>query len=192
MKPRTIIPASINESFDREVEREPDTSRQAVQYIRRSTENQRLRNQMSLVQQDEKLGEKLVGKGFGRIEKIDTDDGKSGQSLLEDRAAFEYVYDLLEGRALIDGQRIAAIGAYDASRMWRDTTHVWYNDFIQKLIANNVPFITWRRTYWPQDPRDMDALRREFEYALKSLETITERAIPAPLLAVAENSSYGA
>lgn len=191
MKPRMIIPASITESFDREIERELDTSRPVVQYIRRSTENQRLRNQMSLVQQDEKLGEKLVGKGFGRIEKIDTDDGKSGQRLLEDRAGLQYVYDLLEGRTLIDGQRIAAVGAYDASRMWRDTTHVWYNDFIQKLIANNVPFITWRRTYWPQDSRDMDALRREFEYALKSLETITERAIPARFLAVEENSSYG-
>ena len=191
MKPRIVIPASITESFDREVERELDTKRPAVQYIRRSTENQRLRNQMSLVQQDERLGEKLVGKGFGRIEKIDTDDGKSGQRLLEDRAGLQYVYDLLEGRTLIDGQRIAAIGAYDASRMWRDTTHVWYNDFIQKLIANDVPFITWRRTYWPRDPRDMDALRREFEYALKSLETITERAIPARFLAVEENSSYG-
>src|SRR5260370_10022331 len=145
---------------------------------------------MSLVHKDEKVGEMLVGKGFGRIEKIDTDDGKSGQRLLEDRAGLQYVYDLLEGRTLIDGQRIAAIGAYDASRMWRDTTHVWYNDFIQKLIANDVPFITWRRTYWPQDPRDMDALPREFDYALKSLETIPERAIPARLLAVEENSSY--
>lgn len=191
MKPRMIIPASITESFDREIERELDTSRPVVQYIRRSTENQRLRNQMSLVQQDEKLGAKLVGKGFGHIEKIDIDDGKSGQRLLEDRAGLQYVYDLLEGRALIDGQSIAAVGAFDASRMWRDTTHVWYDDFIQKLIANNVPFITWRRTYWPQDSRDMDALRREFEYALKSLETITERAIPARFLAVEENSSYG-
>src|SRR5258708_10652569 len=189
MKPRIVIPASITESFDREVERELDTKRPAVQYIRRSTENERLRNQMSLVQQDEKLGEKLVGKGFGRIEKIDTDDGKSGQRLLEDRAGLQYVYDLLEGRTLIDGQRIAAIGAYDASRMWRDTTHVWYNDFIQKLIANNVPFITWRRTYWPPDPRDMAPLRREFEYAVKSLETITTGAIRARNRAVEKNMS---
>jgi len=191
MKLRAYLPnTSIIEALEHEIERHLDTSRPVVQYIRRSTENQKNYNLMSLVQQDIRMGEKLIGKGFTHVEKIDTDDGTSGQRLLEDRAGLQYVYDLLEGRKLIDNQRVAAIAAYDASRMWRDTTHVWYNDFIQKLIANDVPFITWRRTYWPQDANDMEALREEFKAALASLKTITERANPARLEAV-NNGSYG-
>jgi len=189
---RTIVPGkSIVDALEADVSHELDTSRPAVLYIRRSTETQKDVNLMSLVQQDTKLSEKLLGKGFRQLEKIDTDDGTSGQKLLEDRAGLTYLYDLIEGRKLIGGKRIAAIAAYDASRLWRDTTHVWYNDFIQRVIANNIPVIFYKRTYWPSDRNDMDALRKEFESALATLAQITEKALPARLLAVSENGSYG-
>src|SRR2546430_16636202 len=130
---RAIVPnRSIIDALDPDVSHELDTGRPAVLYIRRSTETQKNVNLMSLIQQDDKLSAKLLGKGFTRLEKIDTDDGTSGQKLLEDRAGLTYLYDLIEGRKLIGGKRISAVAAYDASRLWRDTTHVWYNDFIQR------------------------------------------------------------
>jgi DNA invertase Pin-like site-specific DNA recombinase len=164
----------------------------AVQYIRRSSESQVKNNAMSEVLQDEKMQTRLEARGFAEFEKIDTDDGKSGQKMIEDRAGLEYLYDLIKGRKRINGKLIGAVSAFNASRLWRDPSHVYYNDFIAMLVKFQVPYIDYKRVYWPDSYNcsDMDALRAEFIKALATLQQITDYALPARYEAVTQGS-YG-
>jgi Recombinase len=162
------------------------------QYIRRSSETQKNNNRMSEVLQDEKMQARLESKGFIDFEKIDVDDGQSGQKMLEDRAGLEYLYDLIKGKKRINGKLIGAVGAFNASRLWRDPSHVYYNDFIAMLVKYKVPFIDYKRVYWPDSYNcpDMDALRAEFVKSLATLQQITDYALPARYEAV-NQGSYG-
>src|SRR6266566_1631972 len=164
----------------------------AVQYIRRSGEGQVKNNRMSEVLQDEKMQVRLEAKGFAEFEKIDTDDGTSGQKMLEDRAGLQYLYDLIKGKERINGKLVGAVSAFNASRLWRDPSHVYYNDFIAMLVKFQVPYIDYKRVYWPDSFNcpDMEALRGEFIKALATLQQITDYALPARYEAVTQGS-YG-
>ena len=91
---------------------------------------------------------------------------------------------------MIEKGEAGAVAAYDASRLWRDQTHVWYNDFIQKIIQYDVPVILNTRTYWPKIKDDMEALRVEFMFAQKQLEHNYNKMNPARIKAVL-SGSYG-
>ncbi|MGH2496725.1 MAG: recombinase family protein [Ktedonobacteraceae bacterium] len=159
--------------------------RPIVQYIRRSTPGQTKESIQSKIQQDEKTEEKLRRKGFTDIRKIIADDGKSAQKDIYTRLGLADAYKMIRRR------EVGAIAAYDASRLWRDTTHVWYNEFIQLLIKYHIPFITHARTYWPDSQADMDALREEFAYAAHQLKHFTEKVNPARLQAIELGQNYG-
>ncbi len=190
MRAQPVANRDLMSLYASEDERKLDTSLPVVQYIRRSSQGQKKNNLMSLIQQDNSMRARLEVKGFTEFELIDTDDGTSGQKALEDRAGLTYLYDLIKGKKLINGKRIGAVAAYDASRLWRDTTRVWYNEFIQLIIKYHVPVIFHNRTFYPESSQDMDMLRAEFEGAIATLKQITEKANPARLEAVWQGS-YG-
>src|SRR5215467_8194723 len=105
--------------------------RPIIQYIRQSTLGQVNHNLQSKIQQDEMLERRLLTYGWTHdlIIKIEADQGISGQKTRFQREGLDQLYRKIEsGEA-------AAIACYDASRLWRDRTHVWYNDFIQILRA---------------------------------------------------------
>lgn len=160
-----------------------------AQYIRQSTDGQVKHNIQSLILQDEEMGVRLSTVGFGSIIKIDIDQGLSGQKRRDERKGLDHIYTLAE-----TGQ-IGAVAAYDASRFYRDTTHVWYNDFIQLLITYNIPAILYDeeqgiRVFWPNRQQDMDALREEFKQAAFYLRHIYGKVLPAKMKAI-ESGSFG-
>ena len=119
------------------------------------------------------------------IIKIEADQGKSGQKLRFQREGLDALYRMIEkGEA-------GAVAAYDASRLWRDQTHVWYNDFIQMCVKYHIPVFMFNRVYWPNSQQDMDVLREEFRQAAYALRHIYEKVIPAKLQAIEEGISYG-
>lgn len=159
--------------------------RPVVQYIRQSSIMQVKYNKQSFILQDEKLSRRLTHMGFTSIIPISADQGKSGQKLRFQREGLDELYRKAE-----HGE-IGAIAFYDASRLWRDPTHIWYNDYIQMCIKYNLPNITFHRIYWPTDQQDMDALREDFKQAAFYLRHIYEKMIPAKLQAIEEDASYG-
>jgi DNA invertase Pin-like site-specific DNA recombinase len=167
-------------------------------YIRQSTENQVKENKSSYVLQDEEMGERLDIVGFTSILKIDTDQGKSGQVMKErdgemamlEREGLDYL------EHLIKTGKIGAVAAYDASRFYRDATHVFYAQFIQLLIKYDIPVILYDeengiRVFWPNRQQDMDALREEFKQAAFYLRHIYGKVLPAKAKAIERNVSYG-
>src|SRR5215467_8000359 len=159
--------------------------RAVAQYIRQSTIGQVKKNIQSFILQDEKLSRRLAHIGFTDIRKIETDQGKSGQKLRFQRKGLDDQYKKAE-----HGE-IGAVAFYDASRLWRDPTHVWYNDYIQMCIQYNLPNITMHRIYWPTNEQDMDALREEFKQAAFYLRHIYEKMLPAKLQAIEDDQNYG-
>jgi len=107
------------------VQQQLPVDKPVAQYIRQSTLGQVKKNIQSFVLQDEKLGSKLVRMGFIEVRKIEIDQGKSGQKDRFQRKGLDDLYRWAE-----HGE-IGAIAFFDASRLWRDPTHVWYNDYIQ-------------------------------------------------------------
>ncbi len=162
--------------------------RPIVQYIRQSTGEQIKKNIQSKIQQDEQLRKRLIKYGWkdDLIRKIDKDQGISGQKRRDQREGLKELYDMIERG------EIGAIAAYDASRLWRDPTHVWYNDFITYwLIPYNIPVVMFNQVYFPTRQADMDALREEFKQAAYQLRTIYEKVNPARLQAIELGESYG-
>jgi DNA invertase Pin-like site-specific DNA recombinase len=182
---RTIRPdARLVQELDY-VQQQLPIDKPVAQYIRQSTEFQVKHNKQSFVLQDEKLGSKLVRMGFIEVRKIEIDQGKSGQKLRFQRKGLDDLYKWAE-----HGE-IGAIAFFDASRLWRDPTHVWYNDYIQMCIKYNLPTITMHRVYWPTNIQDMDALREDFKQAAFYLRHIYEKMIPAKYQAIEDDHSYG-
>lgn len=95
----------------------------------------------------------------------------------------------------IETGNIGAIAAFDASRLYRDRTRVYSNQFIQAVTPKNVPIILSKKNrvkvYWPEDEDDMDDLRDAFEFAQEQLSQFYDKANPARLLAIERNLSYG-
>ena len=186
---RIIRPgARLVEEFVYHQEKLP-TDRPIAQYIRRSTEGQVKKNIQSYIQQDEKFTRRLVTMGWQDtlefIRKIEADQGISGQKREDERGGLHQLYHWIEHR------EIGAVGFYDASRLWRDPTHIWYNDFIQRLETYHIPVLTFSRIYWPNSQQDMDALREEFRQAAFYLRHIYEKVLPAKMQAIEDNASYG-
>lgn len=165
------------------------TDRPVVQYIRQSTDTQVKDNEDSTFMQDEELAERLTIMGFSEIIRIDTDQGISGQKRIDERSGLAYLYKLIETG------KVGAVAAYDASRLWRDTTHVWYNTFIEDYLKRyNVPVIFSGeddvRIFWPKRQQDMDMLREEFKQAAFYLRHI-EKLNEAKKRAIEKRVSYG-
>jgi DNA invertase Pin-like site-specific DNA recombinase len=157
-----------------------------IQYIRQSTLGQVKHNLQSQIQQDEMLERRLLAYGWTHdlIIKIALDQGKSGQKLRFERKGLDQLYKMLEtGEA-------AAIACFDASRLWRDQTHVWYNDFIQILKKRNIPVVMWSHAYWCSRPADEEGLRAEFAQAAHELKRIYKMN-EARFQAVENGLSYG-
>ncbi|MFL5693795.1 MAG: recombinase family protein [Ktedonobacteraceae bacterium] len=85
--------------------------RPVVLYIRRSTGKQVKESIQSKIQQDQATERRLRAKGFTDIRKISTDDGTSGQKLIEDRPGLKELYRMITNR------EVSAIACYDASRL---------------------------------------------------------------------------
>jgi DNA invertase Pin-like site-specific DNA recombinase len=104
-------------------------------YIRQSSQVQVKKNVRSTQLQDEEMHTRLTGIGFTSILKIEIDQGISGQKRRDQREGLDQLYRLAESGA------IGAVAAYDASRWYRDPTHVEYNQFITLLVTHNLPAI---------------------------------------------------
>src|SRR5258708_22521311 len=184
---RTIRPdAKLIQEFTYHQEQLP-VDKPCIQYIRQSTLVQVKNNLQSKIQQDEMLRRHLIAYGWqdADIIKIEADQGKSGQKLRYQRKGLDDLYKLIEsGKA-------GSMACYDASRLWRDTTHVWYNDFIQMCMKHSIPVIMHNRVYWPNNQQDMDALREDFRQAAYQLRHIYEKVNPARLQAIEMGLSYG-
>lgn len=161
--------------------------RPVVQYIRQSNPGQVKHNLQSKIQQDEMLSRRLISMGWtvDQIIKIDADQGKSGQKLRMQRKGLDELYQL------ITSGEAGAVAAYDASRLWRDTTHKWYNDFIDMCKRYNIPVIMFHRVYWLSNRQDEDGLREEFAQAAYYLRHVEEKVNPARLQAIEYGNSYG-
>ncbi len=158
-----------------------------IQYIRQSSLGQVKNNIQSKIQQDEMLERRLLKYGWTHnlIIKIEADQGVSGQKTRFQREGLDQLYRMIEtGEA-------AAIACYDASRLWRDRTHVWYNDFIQVLKRYNIPVVMFNHVYWMNRQADEEGLREEFRQAAFYLKHIYEKVNPAKLQAVESGLSYG-
>jgi len=158
-----------------------------VQYIRQSTLGQVKHNLQSKMQQDEMLERRLLTYGWTHdlIIKIEADQGISGQKTRFQREGLDQLYRMIEsGEA-------GAIACYDASRLWRDRTHVWYNDFIQVLKQHHIPVVMFNHVYWCDRPADEEGLREEFRQAAFYLKHIYEKVNPAKLQAIEYGLSYG-
>jgi hypothetical protein len=184
---RKIKPdATLMPAFNVDQPRLP-IDRKIVQYIRQSTGGQVKENIQSQIQQDAMLGKRLLQYGWKpeSIVKIDKDQGVSGQKKQDTREGLNELYHLIKS-----GQ-VGAIAAYDASRFWRDRTHVWYNDFIQLLIQYDVCVVMFNQVYFPSRAADMEALREEFKQAAYYLSLIYDKALPAKAQAIELGESYG-
>jgi len=162
--------------------------RPIVQYIRQSTIGQVKSNIQSKIQQDLMLEKRLLKYGWRleQIRKIDKDQGISGQKRRDQREGLQELYGMIER------EEIGAVAAYDASRLWRDPTHVWYNDFITYwLIPYNIPVVMFHQVFFPTRQADMDALREEFKQAAFYLRHVYEKVNPARLQAIELGESYG-
>jgi len=162
--------------------------RPIVQYIRQSTGEQVKKNIQSKIQQDEMLRRRLLKYGWTEelIIKIDKDQGKSGQKRRDLREGLDELYGLIKNGV------VGAVAAYDASRLWRDLTFVWYNDFITYwLIPYNIPVVMFHQVFFPTRQADMDALREEFKQAALQLRHVYEKVNPARLQAIELGESYG-
>ncbi len=165
------------------------THKPVVQYIRQSTDTQVEENEDSTYMQDEELAERLKIMGFTKIIPIDIDQGISGQKRLDERKGLQNLYKLIS-----DG-KVGAVAAYDASRLWRDTTHIWYNTFIEDYLKKyDIPVIFSGeddvRVFWPKRQQDMDMLREEFKQAAFFLRQI-DKLKEAKKRAIEKRVSYG-
>jgi len=170
--------------------RELPTSKPVAQYIRQSTLTQVRRNKISKeIQQDSWLRDRLISMGWldndAMIRKIDMDKGKSGQKRRDERMGLDRVYTMAE-----HGE-IGAIAAFDASRLYRDLTRVYYTDFVHMCEEYGIVVITMETEYFPDSKQEMDALIEKFKEAAHQLDQIYLKANPARLLAVQEHVSYG-
>ncbi len=164
------------------------TSLPVAQYIRQSTIGQVKKNIQSQVQQDEELREMLLSYGWtdALIRPISIDQGISGQKRQDERPGLADLYRMIENR------EIGAVAAFDASRLWRDPTHIWYNTFIEDYLKKyNIPVIMANQVYFPTRQADMDALREEFKQAAWQLRHIYEKMNPARITAIERGKSYG-
>jgi Resolvase, N terminal domain/Recombinase len=165
-----------------------------AQYIRQSTIGQVKKNLQSQIQQDEELREKLLAYGWtdDLIWPISIDQGVSGQKRQDIRKGLAQLYHWIE-----NGE-IGAVAAFDASRLWRDRTHIWYNQFIEDyLIGHKIPVIFSDeeagdiRVFWPRRQQDMDTLRDEFSHAAHQLRHVYEKMNPGRLIAIERGKSFG-
>lgn len=159
-----------------------------AQYIGQSTIGQVKKNIQSQVQQDEELREMLAAYGWSDalIRLISIDQGISGQKRQDERPGLADLYRMIESH------EIGAVAAFDASRLWRDLTHIWYNTFIEDYLKKyNIPVIMASQVYFPTRQADMDALREEFKHAALQLRHIYEKMNPARLTAIERGKSYG-
>jgi len=159
-----------------------------VQYIRQSTQDQVKKNKQSTILQDAKLTRRLIAYGWPdeRVRKIDTDQGKSGQKRRDQRAGLDELY-----RLVLSGQA-GAVAAYDASRLYRDLTRVYYTDFVNMCETHNIVVVTYDTIYWPHIRRDMDALLDKFAEAARFIDEVVHgKLIPAKMQAIEESQSYG-
>ena len=161
----------------------------AYLYVRRSTRTQQKVNLGSKLLKDDEMESRILQQGFSKITKVDIDDGKSAQKHPLERDGIQVV--LRAARAGTAG----CIAAFDASRLYRDKTGVYYNTFIQEITPYNVPVILAAgrgvRVYWPSVPDDMKDLRKKFDQAQEELGRIENDANPAKLLVIEHNASYG-
>ena len=160
--------------------------RPIVQYIRQSTGGQVKNNKQSAILQDAKLSQKLIRLGFKNIIKEASDQGKSGQKRPDERGGLdETIKKAKRGE-------VGAFAAYDASRLYRDLTRVYYTDFVNLLETYQIPLITYARTYWPNSRDDMSQLIRDFEEAANYITNqIKGKNLVAKALAIEEGQSYG-
>jgi len=169
-----------------EIEHRLPIDKPVAMYVRRSSMGQVKGKNATIqakYQQDEATEKRLRAKGFTDIRKIAVDDGKSGQKI--DRQGQQDLYRMIKRR------EVATLAFYDASRLWRDTSHIWYNDFIQMIQRYHVPIITATQTYWPDDRDSMDKLREEFSHAAWQLRHFEDKVIPAKLQAIELGQNYG-
>jgi Resolvase, N terminal domain len=186
MGQRTYKPAATLLTEQDEVEHHLPIDRPVAQYVRRSSMGQvkgKNKTVQSKYQQDEATEKRLRAKGFTDIRKIAVDDGKSGQRI--DRQGQQDLYRMVKRR------EVGAIAFYDASRLWRDPSHTYFNDFIQMIQRFHVPIITHDQTFWPDNRNDMDKLREEFAHAAWQLRHFTDKVNPARLQAIELGQTYG-
>src|SRR5260221_12210498 len=162
----------------------------AYLYIRRSTRAQKKDNLGSKLLKDDEMEERILQQGFSRIIKVDVDDGKSAQKQPLERDGIQIVL-----KACRAGEA-GCVAAFDASRLYRDKTGIYYNTFIQEITPHNIPVLLASgrgvRTYWPSVPDDMKDLRKKFDQAQEELGRIENDANPAELLVIEHNTRYGA
>jgi hypothetical protein len=156
-----------------------------VQYVRQSSMGQVKRNTKSVIQQDQKLGEKLLKMGFIDIVKIDEDQGKSGQKSQEKRRGLNRLYGMMERGEM------GAVAAFDASRLHRDLTRMYYTEFVHKCEEYGIVVITMETEYYPSSRNDMDMLMDKFKEAAHQLDQVYLKANPARMIAIEESLSYG-
>ena len=159
-----------------------------VQYIRQSSLEQVKKNKQSAILQDIKLTRRLLAYGWPdeRIVKIDTDQGKSGQKRRDERKGLDELY-----RLVFSGQA-GAVAAFDASRLYRDLTHVHYTDFVDMCETHNIVVVTYDTIYWPHIRRDMDALIDKFAEAARFIDEVVHgKLILAKMQAIEDAQSYG-
>ena len=92
---------------------------------------------------------------------------------------------------MLESGEAVAIAAYDASRLWRDQTHQWYNEMIAFLKQRNIPVVMWEHVYWCNRSADEEGLREEFRQAAYYLKHIYNKVLPAKLQAIEYGLSYG-
>jgi hypothetical protein len=164
-----------------------------AQYVRQSTMMQAKYYIQSKIEQDEKLADILTRMGFSTIVPIDADQGKSGQKRegdgKQERKGLKDLYRMIERG------EVGAIAAYDASRFWRDETHVYDAMFIQRLIKHNIPVIMFSqyegvRVYWMNREHDVEMLRQEFTYSAAYLKQI-KRMNMLRKQSVQDSANYG-
>ena len=144
-----------------------------AQYVRQSSMGQVKKNIQSQIQQDAMFRKRLVKYGWKdtpeSIILIDKDLGISGQKKQDKREGLQELFTLIETG------KIGAIAAFDASRLWRDRTHEFYNHFIQFLKEHDIPVIMFNAVYFLQRPSDEEALREEFRQAAYQLKHVYEK-----------------
>ncbi|HKF39346.1 MAG TPA: recombinase family protein [Ktedonobacteraceae bacterium] len=182
--------AVLIKPHDEDEPRALDTSKPAVLYIRRSTPGQE-ENEASLILQDEKMEARLRRKGFTAFIKIAVDDLTSAQEI--EREGIGAI------KGLAKKQAIGCVAAHNASRLWRDRTHVYDNQFIDLLAANRIPVIFSSGTYWPNDKVQREKLQDEFKIAAQGLNQFElvamdfhfppfEPGVPVPHIALPHDS----
>ena len=151
------------------------TDMPGVIYVRQSTLVQIQRNLHSFEMQTNEFVEHFRRRGVtGKIEIIADDEGKSGTLDIHKRSGLTRTVRFIEGKELLEGERIGWIAAVNVSRLTRDEWLIVPGELMRACYEHDVWISTLRMDFNFQDEYCKRVFMLEAEEAARHLKWMKE------------------